>query len=84
MTTDVANGPISLRSFPTAYLAWLPVPHRGDASELAVAKILEEWSEVFLNFFSRVPSILESVLEVAPEVKVVPPSEFIVGYANGN
>ena len=84
MATDVADGPIPLPSFPPAHLAWLPVPHRGDTSELSVAEVLEEWGEVFLNISSRVPFILESVLDVAPEVEVVPPSELIVRYADGN
>ena len=62
MTADVAEGPIFLRPFPTAHRAWLPVLDRGDTSELSVAEILEEGSEVFIDLFSRVPSILESRL----------------------
>ena len=84
VTTDVADSPILLRSDPSAYLTLHPIAHRGDAPEFSVAKILKERSEVLLDFFSWVPSALESLLDVGPEVEVVPSSEFIGMYAHGN
>ena len=84
MTADVADGPIPLRPFPTADLACPPVTHGGDTPELAVAEVLEELSEVFFNFFSWVPSALESLLEFVPVVEMAPLWELIVRYADAN
>ena len=66
MTAYVTDRSVLLRSFPTAYLAWLPVPHRGDTTEHPATKVLEEWREVFLYLLHRIPSILEGLLDVPP------------------
>jgi len=81
MPADVADRSILLRPFPTAHLAW---PHRGNTPELPITKVLEEWSEVVLYLFLRIPSVLECPLDVLPLVKSVPPSEFVGRYAHGN
>jgi len=63
MATDVADRSILLRPYPTAHFAWR---HRGNTPEVPVTKILEEWSEVFLYLFLRIPSILQCLLDVLP------------------
>jgi len=52
ITAAVAVNRFTLRPFPTAGLAWPPIAQGGNAPEPVVAEVLEEWSEVFLNFFS--------------------------------
>jgi len=63
MATDVADYPILLCPTPIAHLAW---PHRGNTPEVPVTKILEERSEVPLNIFLRIPSILEVLFDFLP------------------
>jgi len=84
MTTEVAVGPIPLRPFPTADLAWPPVAHGGDTPVPAVAEVLEERSKVFLNFLSWIPSALESLMEFVPEVETVPLLELSMRYTHAN